>query len=102
MKVHNMDLAKELKVAINSGKVEIGFKVGLKTVNKKKAKLIVVAANAPEALLAKVKTSAGEVPVYNYPGSSWELGGLCGKPFPVSTIAIIDPGESAILKVKEG
>jgi large subunit ribosomal protein L30e len=102
MKVHNMDLAKELKVALNSGKVEIGFKVGLKTANKKKAKLIVVASNAPETLLAKIKASAGEVPVYNYTGSSWDLGGICGKPFPVSTIAIIDPGESAILKLKEG
>ena len=97
-----MDLAKELKVAINSGKVEIGFKVGLKTANKKKAKLIVVASNAPETLLAKVRASAGEVPVYSYAGSSWDLGGICGKPFQVSTITIIDPGESAILKLKEG
>ncbi len=98
-----MDLAKEIKVAINTGKVEIGFKVGLKTVNKKKAKLIVVAGNAPEEVMAKVKASAGtETPIYMYPGSSWELGGLCGKPYPVSTLAIVDPGESAILKVQEG
>lgn len=98
-----MDLAKELKVAINTGKVEIGFKVGLKTANKKKAKLIVIAANAPDEIAAKIKASAGsETPLYKFPGSSWELGGVCGKPYPVSILAIVDPGESAILKVQEG
>jgi len=97
-----MDIAKEIKVAINTGKVEIGFKVGLKTANKKKAKLIVLANNAPEEIATKVKASAGETPIYRYPGSSWELGGLCGKPYPVSTLAVVDPGESAILKIKEG
>ncbi|MBM5805538.1 MAG: 50S ribosomal protein L30e [Candidatus Verstraetearchaeota archaeon] len=98
-----MDLSKELKVALNTGKVEIGYKVSLKIASKKKAKLIVVASNAPESLFVKVKQAAGsEVPIYKYPGSSWDLGGICGKPFPVSTITIIDPGESAILKVQEG
>ncbi len=96
-----MDLAKELKVAIKTGKVEIGFKTGLKTA-KNKGKLVVMAANAPEELFSRMKASIGDaVPVYRYPGSSWDLGGLCGKPFPVSTITVIDPGESAILSVQE-
>ncbi len=97
-----MDIAKEIKVAINTGKVEIGYRVALKTANKKKAKLIVLANNAPAEISSKVKAAAGEIPVYGYPGSSWELGGLCGKPYPVSTLAIVDPGESAILKIQEG
>jgi large subunit ribosomal protein L30e len=98
-----MDLSRELKVALNTGKVEIGYKVGLKTAYKKRAKLIVIASNTPESLFAKVKQVAGsDIPIYKYPGSSWDLGGICGKPFPVSTITIIDPGESAILKVEEG
>ena len=97
-----MDLSKELKITLNTGKVEIGFKVGLKTLNKKKAKLVVVASNSPEALLAKIKQAAADIPIYKYPGSSWDLGGLCGKSFPVTTISIIDPGESSILKVQEG
>lgn len=97
-----MDLAKELKVAIGTGKVEVGYKVGLKTAAKKKAKMIVVASNAPDELMAKIKAAAGETPIYRYPGTSWDLGGLCGKPYRVSTIAIIDPGESSILNIQEG
>jgi large subunit ribosomal protein L30e len=98
-----MDLSRELKVALNTGKVEIGYRVGLKTASKKKAKLIVIASNTPENFLEKVKQIVGaDIPIYKFPGSSWDLGGICGKPFPVSTITIIDPGESAILKVEEG
>jgi large subunit ribosomal protein L30e len=97
-----MDLSKELKITLNTGKVEIGYKVGLKTLNKKKAKLVVVASNSPETLFSKIKQAAGDIPIYKFPGSSWDLGGLCGKSFPVTTISIIDPGESGILKVQEG
>jgi large subunit ribosomal protein L30e len=97
-----MDLSKELKVALNTGKIEIGYKVGLKTLNKKKAKLVVISSNTPETLFSKLKAAAGDIPIYKYPGSSWDLGGLCGKPYHVTTITIIEPGESAILKLQEG
>ncbi|MDH5811569.1 MAG: 50S ribosomal protein L30e [Candidatus Methanomethylicaceae archaeon] len=98
-----MDLSKELKVAISTGKVEVGYKVSLKALNRKKAKLIVMASNTPENLSSRIKQIAGtEVPLYIFPGSSWDLGGVCGKPYQVTTIAIIDPGESSILQLKEG
>jgi len=97
-----VDLSKELKVALNTGKVEIGYKVAIKTLVKKKAKLVVVSSDMPESLLANIKTTAGDVPLHKYSGSSWELGGLCGKPYHVTTITIIEPGESSILAIKEG
>ncbi len=96
-----MDISKELKVALKTGKVEVGYKVGLKTLGKKKAKLVVISANTPTDLASKIKVTAGEIPLYIYPGSSWELGGLCGKPFPVTTVTIIEPGESSILKLEK-
>ncbi|MGC8936001.1 MAG: 50S ribosomal protein L30e [Candidatus Methanomethylicaceae archaeon] len=98
-----MDLSKELKVAIGTGKVEIGYKVSLKALKKKRAKLIVMASNTPENLSSRIKQFAGtEVPLYLFPGSSWDLGGICGKPYPVTTVAVLDPGESSILQLKEG
>lgn len=96
-----MDISKELKVAIKTGKVEVGHKVGLKTLGKKKAKLVVVSANTPIDLVSKIKAAAGDIAVYTYPGSSWDLGGLCGKPFPVTTVTVIEPGESGILKLEK-
>lgn len=98
-----MDLSKELKVAIGTGKIEIGYRVSLKALRKKKAKLIVMASNTPQELSLKIKEAAGsEVPLYIFPGSSWDLGGICGRPYPVTTLAVIDPGESSILKLREG
>lgn len=97
-----MDIVKELKAAVNTGKVETGYRVALKLISKKKAKALVLASNAPEEVSAKIRSAAGtEIPVYTFQGSSWDLGGLCGKPFPVSTVSILDPGESSILKPKE-
>ncbi len=97
-----MDMVKELKVAIKTGKVETGYRVALKLLSKKDVKALVLASNAPEDVSSKVRSAAGEeIPVYNFPGSSLELGGLCGKPFPVSTVSIIEPGESSIIKPKE-
>jgi large subunit ribosomal protein L30e len=37
------------------------------------------------------------VPVLHHQKDSRDLGILCGKPFPVSTIVISDPGDSKIL-----
>lgn len=97
-----MDIAKELKITLSTGKVEIGYKVGLKILGKNKAKLVVVSSNMPESLLKKIQKAAEGIPLYKFPGSSWDLGGLCGKPFPVTTVAVLDPGESGMLKPQEG
>ncbi len=97
-----MDIVKELKTAIKTGKVETGYKVSLKLISKKRVKALILASNAPEEVVAKVMAVAGEgIPIHHFPGSSWDLGGLCGKPFPVSTVSIIEPGESSLLKPKE-
>ncbi|NHV46084.1 MAG: 50S ribosomal protein L30e [Candidatus Methanomethylicota archaeon] len=97
-----MDISKELKIAMSTGKVEIGFKTSLKAINNKKAKLIIVASNIPEKMKSKIEAKCNNVPIYIFPGTSWELGSVCGRPHMVSTVAIIDPGESSILKIKEG
>ena len=38
--------------------------------------------------------------IYTYEGSSVQLGKACGKPFMVSALAIVDPGESDLLSLK--
>jgi large subunit ribosomal protein L30e len=39
--------------------------------------------------------------VIHHQKDSLDLGVLCGKPFPVSTIVVNDPGDSKILDVVE-
>ncbi|MCS7097669.1 MAG: 50S ribosomal protein L30e [Candidatus Methanomethyliaceae archaeon] len=94
-----MDLAKELKVAMNTGKVEIGYRTTIKAINRKHAKLIIMASNIPEKMAIKIKQAAGNsIPIFTFPGSSWDLGSVCGRPHTITSIAIIDPGESSILE----
>jgi large subunit ribosomal protein L30e len=94
-----MDLAHALKVALETGKVKLGLEETLEAANAKKAKLLIVAKSCPDAKLRTERT-LGKVPVYHYEGSAVELGQACGKPFPISAMAILDPGSSAILTLQ--
>jgi large subunit ribosomal protein L30e len=85
-------LAKEMKKVIKSGKVYLGYKQALKAIKKGEAKLIIVANNAPADIEA-------DVPVIKFEGDGFELGALCGKPFSVAFVTVVDPGESNILSM---
>ena len=94
-----MDLSHALKVALETGKVKLGLEETLEAANAKKAKLLIVAKSCPDAKLRTERT-LGKVPVYHYEGSAVELGQACGKPFPISAMAVLDPGSSAILSLE--
>ncbi len=85
-------LAKELKKVIETGKIYLGIKQAKKAIKNEKAKLIVVANNAPENI-------DSNVPVIKFEGDGFELGALCGKPFSVSVITIISEGEGKLLSM---
>ncbi len=94
-----MDLAHALKVALDTGTVRIGLTETLAAAKEKKAKLLIVARSCPDRTLTKERT-IGKVPIYHYEGSAVELGQACGRPFPISAMAILDAGSSAILTLE--
>jgi large subunit ribosomal protein L30e len=94
-----MDLAHALKVALETGKVRIGLTESLDAAEAKKARLVIVATTCPEPRLAKER-ALGKVPIYHFDGTAVDLGQACGKPFPISAMAILDPGSSAILTLE--
>ena len=94
-----MDLAHALKVALETGKVQIGLTETLAAVTSKKARLLIVAKTCPEPKLAKER-ALGKIPIYHYDGTAVDLGQACGRPFPISAMAILDPGSSAILSLE--
>jgi len=94
-----MDLAHALKVALETGTVKLGLTESLEAAEAKKAKLLIVARTCPEPRLAKERT-LGKVPIYPYAGSAVDLGQACGRPFPISAMAILDAGSSAILTLE--
>ena len=91
-----IDLGRALKSAMTTGKVVFGVQQSEKMIKSREAKLIIVARNCPSDYLV---SKGHDVPVYRFEGTNMELGALCGKPFSVSSIAVIDKGASNILSL---
>ena len=91
-----MDINKALKTAVTTGKVLFGYEQTMKALNAKKAKLIIVSQNCPDDHLTQIDKQK-EVPYYKFGGNNVELGSACGKPFSVSMLSVLNPGESEIL-----
>jgi large subunit ribosomal protein L30e len=94
-----MDLAHALKLALQSGTVRLGAQETLAAATRKEARLVVVSTTCPEPKLGPT-AKFDRLPVFRYPGTAVELGAACGKPFPISALAVIDPGQSAILTLE--
>ena len=92
-----VDINKLLRAAVNSGEVQFGIKQATKAIKNKKAKLIITASNCSPDHLKTIQRQR-TVPIYSYKGTNVELGAACGKPFSISSLAIIDEGNSNILK----
>jgi large subunit ribosomal protein L30e len=93
-------LAGAIRLAVESGKVGFGSRTSVKDLLLGKAKMVVVADNVPPALSEDVKRYGGisEIPIVQFPGKSLELGSICGKPFPISVLAVYDEGVSNIME----
>jgi len=98
-----INIERELKTAIRTGKVILGSKSTIKTLKLGKSKMIIIASNCPIEIREDIEyyCKLSSTPYYIYPGNSWELGALCGKPFMVAAFSINDPGESNILSLVE-
>ena len=93
MSDEKIDIGRALKSAISTGKVEFGVDQTTRAVKDGKAQMVILARNCPSA---ELKGDIG-VKVHVYDGNNMELGALCGKPFSVSALVIIDKGSSNIL-----
>ncbi|MDP2796504.1 MAG: 50S ribosomal protein L30e [Methanoregula sp.] len=94
-----MDFNASLRRAIKTGNVILGQNNTEKCVKEGKAQMIVLAGNCPAAFKSKI-TATENLFIHTFEGSSVALGKACGKPFMVSALAIISPGESDILSLK--
>lgn len=91
------DIARSLRVAVSTGEVLFGFTQAKRAVEKKAARLVVVARNCPEEFVGQMRKAGAKV--HAFEGTNFDLGAVCGKPFAVSTLAVVKPGESDILQV---
>ena len=98
-----VDVNKQIRMAVKTGKVGFGSKDALASSASARAKLIILAKNVREPEKDDIIHFAeqSEVPIYVYQGSSLDLGAVCEKPFPVSAIVVREAGDSEILKLVE-
>jgi len=96
-----LDVVREIQTALRTGKVVLGSKQTLKMVVTGRAKLVIIASNIPEHLRRDIVRycKLSRTPVYEFPGTSWDLGAVCNKPFMVAAMAVLDPGDSSILEL---
>ncbi|RLG86668.1 MAG: 50S ribosomal protein L30e [Thermoprotei archaeon] len=84
-----------IKTVVRTGKVVIGSRRTLKLVKLGKVKAVIAASNLPRELREDLEYYAklSEVPVIVFPGTNMELGVVCGKPFSVAMMGVVDPGQ---------
>lgn len=90
-----INVDKSLIKAVKTGKVIIGANRTVDAAENGSAKMVVLASNCPADIKKKVQET--NVQVLEYEGTSVELGPVCGKPFTIAAMAILDAGESDIL-----
>ncbi len=96
-----MSLNQSIASAVSTGKCKVGAKSSLDVLRTGEAKLVIIAANCPQDEREDLERFAqlGKIKVRIFEGTSWDLGETVGKPFMVSAIAILEPGDSKILKM---
>ena len=103
MQAAKVDVNKQIQIVVKTGKVSFGIKEAVDSARFAKAKLLIMASNCPEPQRSDITQYAkqSDLPIYNYQGTSRDLGGACLKPFVVSVLTIREPGDSEILKLAE-
>lgn len=89
----------KLALVMKSGRVALGYKSTLKTLRQGKSKLVFISNNCPPLRKSELEyySMLGKIEVYHYSGNNNELGRACGKMHAVSTLAVIEVGDSDIL-----
>ncbi|PIO03062.1 50S ribosomal protein L30e [Candidatus Micrarchaeota archaeon CG_4_10_14_0_2_um_filter_55_9] len=93
-----MDLSKNVRLCVDSGKAELGSKKAFKLLLGGEAKLLILSGNCPEEAARDLRHAAklANVNVADFSGTSLELGVACGKPFPVSAFTVLEAGDSEL------
>jgi len=99
--VAKLDASKEIRRAVDTGKVIFGTKNSEKSLKNGTGMLIIIANNAPKLMKEKLVSFAeiGKTPHFMYEGTGLELGSVCGKPFTISVMVIQDKGKSKVLDI---
>jgi large subunit ribosomal protein L30e len=99
-----MDIERAIRTAVDTGKVEFGSHKALKRAMLGTAKVLVISTNCPPEAKADLLryASISGVRIILYPGTGLELGTVCGKPFTIGALSVVEAGDSNILDAADG
>lgn len=94
------DLNNDLRLAVDTGSVVLGTEETTKAISGNQAKLVVVSAKGKAEAVADIAhlCNIAGVKLLKFKGSSIELGTVCGKPYSINSLAVIEGGNSKILE----
>tara|TARA_B100001094_G_scaffold330867_1_gene397264 strand:+ start:1580 stop:1879 length:300 start_codon:yes stop_codon:yes gene_type:complete len=92
-----MDISRQLKIANTTGELLFGQRQAIDACAKGDAKCIILAANCPQEYIDDLSAKHPEVTIHRTMMVNRDLGVASGKPFSVSTITVINAGESDLL-----
>jgi len=98
-----IDIKKEIRRAIDTGKATYGEKTSKKAIMNDIGNLVIVSKNikADEKEEIKYLADLAKMPYYEFEGTSMELGTVCGKPFGISVMVVQDMGKSKLSQATE-
>ena len=96
-----IDVGKELRRAVDTGKVFFGRRQVEKEVLKGECKLVIISGNSERYARERIEQvcKASKVPFYRFGATGLEIGRYCGKPFVVSFAGVKDEGKSRVLQL---
>ncbi|MEL0100642.1 MAG: 50S ribosomal protein L30e [Euryarchaeota archaeon] len=94
-----MDISRQLKIANSTGKLLFGQRQAVDACARGEAKCVILAANCPQEYIDNLSAKHPEVTIHRTRVVNRELGIASGKPFSVSTITVIDAGDSDLLSL---
>jgi large subunit ribosomal protein L30e len=98
-----VDVKKQLNIAIESGKVLFGSNKTIDSLLNGKPKLVLLSSNIQKKQKETITyyCSLSNTPCVTLKESSIEIGSSCGRSHPISSLTVMDVGESSILEVRE-
>ncbi len=93
------DLNRDLRLAVDTGKVIIGTREVGKAISENNAKLVIIASAGKKDDVDDISHMCGVsgIKAIKFDGGSMNLGTVCGKPYSINAVAILEPGNSNIL-----
>ena len=97
----DVEANKEIRRAVDTGKVVFGTKVARKKILAQEGEMVIVSSNMPtneKETLKQLVTVEGKK-FFEYSDTGLVLGSVCGKPFTVSVMLVLDAGKSKVLEL---